>query len=513
MRVRADRNRRSREDVPALREPELPRVVRLLRGQLLRDAPRARVQRDPQRGGADRHLAALQVPAHRQGRDAPGRSRSSRATCAKVSVGQVVYTPWCDEHGKVIDDGTVVAAGGEHLPLDRRRPEPALVPRRTPPGLDVEIEDISERGRRARAAGPDLRPRCSRRSPRRTSTNLKYFRVTSGTIAGVPVDISRTGYTGDLGYEIWIPWNDAVKVWDALMDGGPGLRHPPRRHAGARRRAHRGRAAADRRRLPQQQEGAHRRAEILAVRDGARPSGRPRQGPVRRTGGPARGAKDAAPRARSSASSSTGTSVEALYEKLGLAPQIPATASRVAVPVYRDGAQVGKATSTTWSPTLKKLIALATVAQRHDRRRHDARDGDDGRGGAPPRAARRSSRRRSSIRRARPRRLPPSRRHADAHGSRRVKRSSTPTTRQAPLEDGLDDPVALVRRPADRRPRARRPSSAAPGRWSAALDQVAEPGQLRHRRARRRADRRRARRATARCAASSTSAATTPPRS
>src|SRR5258706_569184 len=51
-------------------------------------------------------------------------------------------------------------------------------------------------------------------------TNLKYFRMTSGKIAGVPVDISRTGYTGDLGYEVWIPWNDSLKVWDALMAAG-----------------------------------------------------------------------------------------------------------------------------------------------------------------------------------------------------------------------------------------------------------------------------------------------------
>jgi aminomethyltransferase len=54
--------------------------------------------------------------------------------------------------------------------------------------------------------------------------------------------------------------------------------------------------------------------------------------------------------------------VEALYEKIGMAPQVPATASRVAVPVYRAGRQVGKATSTTWSPTLKKMIALASVS-------------------------------------------------------------------------------------------------------------------------------------------------------
>jgi aminomethyltransferase len=55
--------------------------------------------------------------------------------------------------------------------------------------------------------------------------------------------------------------------------------------------------------------------------------------------------------------------VERLYEEAGLAPQLPATASRLSVPVFRDGVQVGKATSSTWSPTLKKMIALATVAR------------------------------------------------------------------------------------------------------------------------------------------------------
>src|SRR6185295_16432229 len=54
--------------------------------------------------------------------------------------------------------------------------------------------------------------------------------------------------------------------------------------------------------------------------------------------------------------------LERLYDEAGLAPQLPATASRISVPVYRDRDQVGKATSSTWSPTLKKMIALATVA-------------------------------------------------------------------------------------------------------------------------------------------------------
>jgi len=54
--------------------------------------------------------------------------------------------------------------------------------------------------------------------------------------------------------------------------------------------------------------------------------------------------------------------LEKLYDQAALAPQLPATASRLSVPVYRDGVQVGKATSSTWSPTLKKMIALATVS-------------------------------------------------------------------------------------------------------------------------------------------------------
>jgi aminomethyltransferase len=57
--------------------------------------------------------------------------------------------------------------------------------------------------------------------------------------------------------------------------------------------------------------------------------------------------------------------VEALFDKMGLAPQTPATASRVHVPVYKGREQIGKATSTTWSPLLKQLIALASVEPQH----------------------------------------------------------------------------------------------------------------------------------------------------
>ena len=124
----------------------------------------------------------------------------------EVAVGQVFYTPWCDEQGKVIDDGTVSRLARAALSLDRRRSEPALVHaerRRARRARSRTCPRASRRWRcRARRRRALLRAVCRRR----TSTTLKYFRVTSGTIAGVPVDISRTGYTGDLGYEIWMPW-------------------------------------------------------------------------------------------------------------------------------------------------------------------------------------------------------------------------------------------------------------------------------------------------------------------
>ena len=135
---------------------------------------------------------------------------------------------------------------------------------------------------------------------------LKYFRVTTGTIAGVKVDISRTGYTGDLGYEIWMPAADAVRVWDALMEGGKPFDIKPA-----------GMLALDVARIEAglllievdffSSKKAHDRvADVLALRDGARPAGQPDEGSFHRPAGAARGARSAGTRARWSGSRSTG---------------------------------------------------------------------------------------------------------------------------------------------------------------------------------------------------------------
>ena len=137
----------------------------------------------------------------------------------KVSVGQVVYTPWCDERGKVIDDGTVSRLEENTYRWTAADPSLRWFTQNAA-GMDVQIEDISESVSALALQGPTSGRLLKSLVEDADIANLKYFRVTKGSIAGVPVEISRTGYTGDLGYEIWIASDKAVKVWDALMEAG-----------------------------------------------------------------------------------------------------------------------------------------------------------------------------------------------------------------------------------------------------------------------------------------------------
>src|SRR5262245_24951625 len=145
----------------------------------------------------------------------------------KVKPGQVIYCCWCDEQGTVIDDGTITRLEENKYRWTAADPSLRWF-RQNGLNMDVQIEDISEKTAALALQGPTS-GKLLKTVAEADVANLKYFRVTSGKIAGVPVDISRTGYTGDLGYEIWIPLirgnggsesSNAVKVWDALMDAG-----------------------------------------------------------------------------------------------------------------------------------------------------------------------------------------------------------------------------------------------------------------------------------------------------
>jgi len=276
----------------------------------------------------------------------------------KVSVGQVIYTPWCDERGKVIDDGTVSRLEENTYRWTAADPNLRWF-RQNAFGLQVEIEDISERVASLALQGPTS-GRLLKAVAEAEIEKLKYFRVTRGKIAGIPVEISRTGYTGDLGYEIWMAWEEAPRVWDALMAGGRPFDIRPA-----------GMLALDVARI---EAGlllieVDFRSSKLALIESQKYSpfemglGRLVSLDKQRFVGQRalREEERLGPPRQIVGLEIDWNAVEKLYEAVGLPPQAPAAASRVAVPVYRDGSQTGKATSTTWSPVLKKLIALATV--------------------------------------------------------------------------------------------------------------------------------------------------------
>ena len=279
----------------------------------------------------------------------------------KVAVDQVIYCCWCDPEGKVIDDGTITRLGENEYRWTAADPSLRWF-RQNALGLDVQIEDISEKTAALALQGPTT-GKLLRAVADANIAGLKYFRVTHGKIAGVPVDISRTGYTGDLGYEIWVPWNDAVKVFDELMiKGRPFDIHPAGMAALDIARIEAGLILIEvdyissKRALIDQQKYSPGEIGLAKLVDLKKENfvGREALAAEAKRGGPARSLIGL---------EVNWNEVEALYEQIGMAPQVPSTASRVAVPVYRGGRQVGKATSTTWSPTLKRMIALASVSR------------------------------------------------------------------------------------------------------------------------------------------------------
>jgi aminomethyltransferase len=280
---------------------------------------------------------------------------------AKVGIDQVIYCCWCDPEGHVIDDGTITRLGENEYRWTAADPSLRWF-RQNALGLTAEIEDISEKTAALALQGPTS-GKLLQAVADADIAKLKYFRVTHGKIAGVKVDISRTGYTGDLGYEIWVPWSDAVKVFDELISKGkPFDIHPAGMIALDIARIEAGlilievdynsskRALIDEQKFTPGEIGLGKLVDLKKesfVGRGALAAEAQRGGPPRSLVG----------------LEVNWSEVEALYEKIGMAPQVPGTASRVAVPVYRGGRQVGKATSTTWSPTLKKMIALASVSK------------------------------------------------------------------------------------------------------------------------------------------------------
>jgi aminomethyltransferase len=281
---------------------------------------------------------------------------------AKCAIGQAIYTCLCDAEGKVIQDGTVFRLGEDYYRFHLADPGLRWL-KLNAIGMEVSLLEVSEKVAALAVQGPNSLKILEQAVDAQLAP-LRFFRFTFVSIGDVPAMISRTGYTGDLGYEVWVSSEHAERIWDALMEAGQGFGIRPV-----------GMLALDVARL----EAGFILLEVdyIGVEKAIIPSqkytpfeiglgwtvdlkkeyfvGRKElgkeneRGPSRQIVGLEIDLRD----------------YEHLFQQAGLPPQIPLTAWRGGVPVYKEEKQVGHATTGGWSPVLKKYIALATIRKEY----------------------------------------------------------------------------------------------------------------------------------------------------
>ena len=276
----------------------------------------------------------------------------------KCHAGQVLYTPWCDERGKVIDDGTIARLDDRLFRLTSADPNLRWL-HQNAMGLNVTIEDVSDAIATLALQGPFSRAVLQDVTGADLAA-LKYFSLTAAKIGRIPVTITRTGYTGDLGYELWIDAAHAVEVWDALMETGRHYQLTPA-----------GMLALDLARIEAgllmievDYTSAHR--ALIESRtstpfelsldwavnlDKARFNGKQALLAEKQRG----------PAWRFVGIEVEWEALEKLYAEHHLPPQLPTTAWRASIPLCVNERWIGYASSGCWSPLLKKYIALAHV--------------------------------------------------------------------------------------------------------------------------------------------------------
>jgi len=280
----------------------------------------------------------------------------------KLGVGQVYYTPWCDAAGKVIDDGTVSRLADSTYRLTSADSSLRWL-HMNAVGMEVRIEDVSERIGALSLQGPLSRAVLQQVCPSDLKA-LKYFRLIQTNVAGVAATVSRTGYTGDLGYEIWVEAARAEALWDALIAAGEPYRIAP---AGVWAMDV-ARIEAGLIMLDVDYFSSH---HALIEDQKSSPYEINLGWAVSASKGPFNGRRAlAAERARGAAWGFVGLEVSwdsfaRLFAEHRLAPHLSNVAWRTSAPVYVAGRQVGYASSGCWSPLLKQSLALAHLRSPH----------------------------------------------------------------------------------------------------------------------------------------------------
>ena len=281
----------------------------------------------------------------------------------RIKPMRAIYTPWCDHDGRVLDDGTVALLADGSYFWTAAEPQHGWLDAASE-GLNVTIEDLTERLCALSLQGPCSRDVLSS-AVGRDMSDLPFFGRADVTIGGVPVSISRTGYSGDLGYELWIPFEQALPVWDALIKAGENY---TLRVAGmealdvARLEAGLIMAGVD------YHSGRTARHPSLAVSpyeigmdrlvDLDKPAfiGKRALMDEVAAGGPAN---------RLVGLELDLNVFEDAYLDLGYPIEHPLRAWRHVTPLTRKGETIGRATSGTFSPLLKRSIALGFLPTKH----------------------------------------------------------------------------------------------------------------------------------------------------
>jgi len=273
-------------------------------------------------------------------------------------VGQVMYTPWCDEEGKVIDDGTVHRLDQENYRLTSAEPNLTWLMENAS-GMNVSINDDSRTTAALALQGPNSRVilNCISSS---SLDDLEFFRLKDTTLQGIPVTISRTGYTGDLGYEIWLDSSKSIELWDLLIEfGKPFGITPTGLHALDMARIEASLILLD-------VDYISSRHALIDSRKSS-PFELGLDWAVKMKGNNFIGKNSLAlEKTTPSDWKFRGIEIdwepmEKLYNKAGLPPGLPDMAWRNSTPLYYNKQQVGYATSGCWSPIMKRNIALAHI--------------------------------------------------------------------------------------------------------------------------------------------------------
>ncbi|MCC6620000.1 MAG: aminomethyl transferase family protein [Deltaproteobacteria bacterium] len=284
---------------------------------------------------------------------------------AKLKTGRITYLCWCDDHGKVLDDGTCWRLGKERWRITAASPAWAWFDRHAR-GLDVEVVDVTERLAALALQGPTARAILIAAGA--DVGDLRFFGWRHVTLAhpasglgSIEATVSRTGYTGDLGYELWVDPAHALALWDILMAAGKPLGIWPI-----------GLDTLDITRIEAgfilQGNDYYSAVDALTPANTSSPFEIGLGWTVELERDPPFIGQRAliAEKARGSPWAFVGLVVdwpalEAAYARHDLPPSLPTAAWRARVPLYRGVRQIGYASSGTWSPILKQNLALASV--------------------------------------------------------------------------------------------------------------------------------------------------------